>query len=94
MSKIKKIFCVRSFLDLKFQKIYFAFDCKILFCALGALAGSAARFGEVLAGETSAQAWVLRVVGVLATVGVVWLVGRSARKALQDAGADAQDPEI
>ena len=66
----------------------------ILFCALGALAGSAARFGEVLAGETSAQAWVLRVVGVLATVGVVWLVARSARKALQEAGADAQDPEV
>ena len=65
----------------------------ILFCALGALAGSAARFGEVLAGETSAQAWVLGVVGVLATVAVVWLVGRSARKALQEAGADAQDPE-
>lgn len=66
----------------------------ILFCALGALAGSAARFGEVLAGETSAQAWVLRVVGVLATVGVVWLVGRSARKALQEAGAAAQDPDV
>jgi len=66
----------------------------ILFCALGALAGSAARFGEVLAGEASVQAWLLRVVGVLATVAVVWLVGRSARKALQEAGADAQDPEV
>ena len=48
----------------------------------------------MLAGETSAQAWVLRVVGVLATVGVVWLVGRAARKALQEAGADVQDPEV
>jgi uncharacterized membrane protein YdjX (TVP38/TMEM64 family) len=38
----------------------------ILFCALGALAGDAARFGEVLAGEASAQAWILRVVGVFA----------------------------
>ncbi len=65
----------------------------ILFCALGALAGSAAKFGEVLAGETSAQAWMLRVVGVLATMAVVWLVGRSARNALQKAGSDAQDPE-
>ncbi len=30
----------------------------VLFCALGALAGDAARFGEVLAGETSPGAWV------------------------------------
>ena len=66
----------------------------ILFCSLGALAGSAARFGEVMAGEASAQAWVLRVVGVLATLLVVWLVGRSARKALQEAGSDAQDLEV
>ena len=64
----------------------------ILFCALGALAGSAARFGEVLAGETSPQAWVLRVVGVLATVAVVWLVGRAARKALQEGSELDQDP--
>ena len=56
----------------------------ILFCALGALAGDAARFGEVLAGEASAQAWTLRVVGFLATVGVVWLVGRAAKNALND----------
>jgi uncharacterized membrane protein YdjX (TVP38/TMEM64 family) len=60
----------------------------ILFCALGALAGDAARFGEVLAGEASAQAWILRVVGVLATVAVVWLVGRAARKALADGAVD------
>ena len=66
----------------------------ILFCSFGALAGSAARFGEVMAGETSAQALVLRVVGVLATVVVVWLVGRSARQALQEAGVTAQDPEV
>ena len=56
----------------------------ILFCALGALAGDAARFGEVLAGEASAQAWILRVVGVLATVAVVWVVGRAAQRALAD----------
>ena len=56
----------------------------ILFCALGALAGDAARFGEVLAGEASAQGWILRVVGILATVAVVWLVGRAAQRALAD----------
>jgi uncharacterized membrane protein YdjX (TVP38/TMEM64 family) len=64
----------------------------ILFCALGALAGSAARFGEVLAGETTPQAWVLRVVGVLATVAVVWLVARAARKALQEGSELDQEP--
>ena len=38
--------------------------------------------------------WARVTMAVLATVGVVWLVGRSARKALQEAGADAQDPEL
>ena len=59
----------------------------ILFCALGALAGDVARFGEVLSGETSPGGWALRVVGVLATVAVMWLVGRAARRALE-AGSD------
>ena len=59
----------------------------ILFCALGALAGDVARFGEVLSGETSPAGWGLRIVGVLATVAVVWLVGRAARRALE-AGTD------
>ena len=44
--------------------------------------------GEVLAGEASAQAWILRVVGVLATVAVVWLVGRAAKNALSDETTD------
>ena len=59
----------------------------ILFCALGALAGDVARFGEVLSGESSPAGWALRVVGVLATVAVVWLVGRAARRVLE-AGSD------
>ena len=54
----------------------------ILFCALGALAGDVARFGAVLSGEADAGTWALRIVGVLATVAVVWLVGRAARRAL------------
>ena len=54
----------------------------ILFCALGSLAGDVARFGAVLSGEADAGTWVLRIVGVLATVAVVWLVGRAARRAL------------
>ena len=34
----------------------------VLFCALGALAGDVARFGDVMAGEASPGAWALRVV--------------------------------
>ncbi len=54
----------------------------ILFCGLGALAGDVARFGEVLSGEADPGTWSLRVVGILATLGSVWLVGRAARRAL------------
>lgn len=57
----------------------------LLFCGLGAIAGDVARFGAVLSGEADSLTWSLRVVGVLATVAVVWLVGRAARRAL---GAD------
>jgi len=55
----------------------------ILFCGLGALAGDVARFGEVLSGEADAPTWALRIAGIVATVGVVWLVSRAARQALQ-----------
>jgi len=56
----------------------------ILFCGLGALAGDVARFGEVLSGQADPATWALRIVGLLATVLVVWLVGRAARRALQE----------
>ena len=56
----------------------------VLFCGLGALAGDVARFGEVLAGEADLMTWALRVAGVLATIGVVVLVSRAARQALQE----------
>ena len=55
----------------------------VLFCALGALAGDVARFGEVLSGQADGLTWALRIVGVLATFAVVWLVGRAAQRALQ-----------
>lgn len=55
----------------------------ILFCGLGALAGDVARFGEVLRGQADAGTWALRIVGLLATVASVWLVGRAAQRALQ-----------
>ena len=54
----------------------------ILFCGLGALAGDVARFREVLSGQADPLTWTLRIVGLLATVLVVWLVGRAARQAL------------
>ena len=54
----------------------------ILFCGLGALAGDAAHFREVLTGQADAGTWLLRSAGLLATLAVVWLVGRAARRAL------------
>lgn len=63
----------------------------VLFCGLGALAGDVARFGEVLSGQADAATWALRCTGVLATLAVVWVVGRAARQALQtDPQADDQ----
>jgi uncharacterized membrane protein YdjX (TVP38/TMEM64 family) len=56
----------------------------VLFCGLGALAGDVARFGEVLSGEADPFTWTLRILGVVATLASVGLVGRAARGALQD----------
>jgi uncharacterized membrane protein YdjX (TVP38/TMEM64 family) len=56
----------------------------ILFCGLGALAGDVARFGEVLSGQADAGTWGLRILGLLATVASVALVGRAARRALRE----------
>jgi len=58
----------------------------ILFCGLGALAGDVARFREVLSGQADPLTWILRIVGLLATVLVVWLVGRAALQALDAPG--------
>jgi uncharacterized membrane protein YdjX (TVP38/TMEM64 family) len=54
----------------------------VLFCALGELAGDVARFGEVLHGDADAGTWVLRLLGLVATVGSIWVAGRAARRAL------------
>jgi len=56
----------------------------ILFCGLGAIAGDLARFGDVLAGNGNITSSVLRLVGLMATLGVVVLIARAARSALQD----------
>ena len=55
----------------------------VLFCALGALAGDVARFGEVLSGRADAGTWALRIVGLVATIASIWVVGRAARRALE-----------
>jgi uncharacterized membrane protein YdjX (TVP38/TMEM64 family) len=55
----------------------------ILFCGLGALAGDVARFSTVLSGDADPLTWTVRLVGLAATLGVVWLVNRVAREALR-----------
>ncbi|MCX5932663.1 MAG: VTT domain-containing protein [Cyanobacteria bacterium] len=55
----------------------------VLFCALGDLAGDVARFGDVLHGEADAGTWALRLLGLIATAGSIWLAGRAARRALE-----------
>jgi uncharacterized membrane protein YdjX (TVP38/TMEM64 family) len=61
----------------------------ILFCGLGALAGDVARFGAVLSGEADPATWALRIVGIAATLAVMWIVGRVAQRAL---AAEAELP--
>ncbi len=58
----------------------------VLFCALGALAGDVGRFQAVLTGPADPFTWALRLVGVLATLGVVLLVVRAARRGLRQDG--------
>ena len=60
----------------------------VLFCSLGALAGDVARFGEVLSGEADLGTWTLRVMGLVATVASVWLVGRAAQLSLKGVEPD------
>ena len=57
----------------------------VLFCGLGALAGDLARFGEVLADQTNLSSSLIRLFGLMATIAVVWIISRAARRALKDA---------
>ncbi len=61
----------------------------IIFCGLGSLAGDLARFSTVLAGKTDFTLSGLRLLGLFATLGVVWLIARAIRIALQES-----DPSI
>jgi uncharacterized membrane protein YdjX (TVP38/TMEM64 family) len=58
----------------------------ILFCGLGALAGDVARFHTVLSGQADPLTWLVRLLGIVATLAVVWLVNRVARDALRAEG--------
>jgi hypothetical protein len=60
----------------------------VLFCSLGALAGDVARFREVLSGDADLGTWSLRIIGLVATVASVWVVGRAAQLALKGVGPD------
>ena len=64
----------------------------VLFCGLGALAGDAGRFGAVLAGEADPATWVVRWIGIGATLLVCVLITRVARRALAEAAADPPAP--
>ncbi len=56
----------------------------IIFCGLGALAGDLNNFAEVLTGNSNSTYSLLKFVGLLATLLVVWIVARSARNFLQE----------
>ncbi len=56
----------------------------ILFCGLGSIAGDLARFSEVLDGRSDLPSFLIRLVGLIATLFVIWFVSRAIRTALQD----------
>ena len=56
----------------------------ILFCGLGELAGDLAQFNEVLSGNKDLPSIAIRLIGLISTLAVVWLVSRTARSVLQD----------
>ncbi len=56
----------------------------ILYCCLGAIAGDLSNFKNVLLENSDSNSIVISWVGLLATVGVAWLVIRAANKAFQE----------
>ncbi|MCP9860131.1 MULTISPECIES: TVP38/TMEM64 family protein [unclassified Cyanobium] len=58
----------------------------VLFCSLGAAAGDPSRFAALLAGPSDGVTWALRLLGVVATLAAVLLVGRQVRLALEERG--------
>ena len=56
----------------------------ILFCGLGDIAGDLTRFGDVLEDKTDLNSFLFRILGLLSTLAVVWVVTRAVRSALQE----------
>ncbi len=56
----------------------------IFFCGLGALAGDLTKLDSLVTESTDPKVYPLRVIGLIATLLVVWLVTRVARRALKD----------
>ena len=55
-----------------------------LYCSLGDLAGDIAKFKDVLSSRNDIGSLSISVLGLLATVAVVWFTSQAARKALQE----------
>ncbi len=56
----------------------------IFFCGLGAFAGDLTQFSEVFSGQRDLNSYLLKLLGLLATFAVIWLVVKSTKTALQD----------
>ncbi len=56
----------------------------ILFCGLGSLAADLTKFRAILSGEGNYQIWALRVIGLISTLCIVWLIGRTAKNILNE----------
>ena len=61
----------------------------ILYCGFGTLAGSISSFGEVMSQQMNGGAFAIRIVGLIATLSVVWIITLSARRALQSSDPSA-----
>ncbi|MCT0208695.1 VTT domain-containing protein [Synechococcus sp. CS-1332] len=62
----------------------------VLFCSLGAAAGDPGRFAALLAGPADGVTWALRLLGVVATLAAVLLVGRQVCLTLEERGVASQ----
>ena len=55
----------------------------ILFCRLGSLSSDISLLNNVLSGDKDIYQLMLNIIGLLSTVGVVWLISREAKKTLR-----------
>ena len=55
----------------------------ILFCGLGELAGEVARFGEILSDKQSLPSTLLNILGLVATLLVIWIINISLKNSIE-----------